>query len=232
MRKILVIAILSLMGWISPLHAEHVILSGGPALLGLEGYRVPPERHDRWWANFVRGATLRMELLRKEGSREGITWIVYKKGYIQRGKEDGKNYTKNITDLAKKHNAKLIWVDTPAQIYSAINKFASGGNKISTFDYFGHSNQSAFMIDYSCDILACSTVWIHENDLHKINRNAFRSDAVCVSYGCYTAESMSHNWKNYTGLRLYASTGKTDYAELSFGRMPKPSSGGRWNYSF
>lgn len=210
-------------------QAEHVILSGGPALMGQEGYRIEPERHDRWWANFIRGATLRMELLKKEGSMEGITWIVYKKGYEQRGKEDGKPYIQYINDLAKKHQATLVWINTPEQVFTAINKFARTSNKISTFDYFGHSNPFAFMLDYSADIIGASTVWIHETELTRLRTDAFHSDAKCISYGCYTAESMSYYWQDHLGMPLHASTGKTDFSELSHGRLPKPSSGGAWN---
>lgn len=211
-------------------QAEHVILSGGPALRGHEDYRVSPERHDRWWANFVRGATLRMELLRKSGSRDGITWMVYRKGYVLRGKEDKKSYVSNIEELAKKHKAKLVWIDTTKQFFAAMNSFARSSNKIRTFDYFGHSNQSAFMLDYSADILGVSTVWVHQHDLAALDANAFAPQAVCYSYGCYTGSSMSAYWHGQTGIPLHGCTGKTDFSELSYGRMPAPSSGGKWTY--
>ena len=57
-RHILLILLLLLtqsMGW-----AEHVIVSGGPSLKRWERYRVPEDQHDRWWANFIRGGTLRI----------------------------------------------------------------------------------------------------------------------------------------------------------------------------
>lgn len=211
-------------------QAEHVILSGGPALLGHEGYRVSPERHDRWWANFIRGATLRMELLRKEGSRDGITWMVYRKGYELRGREDGKNYVANIESLAKKHKARLVWITSSGQFFSSMNKFAHSGSKIRTFDYFGHSNQSAFMLDYSADILGASTVWVHEQELGQLDANAFAPQSECRSYGCYTGSSMSAYWHGQTGAPLHGCTGKTDFSELSYGRLPCPSSGGEWTY--
>ena len=46
-------------------HAEHVIVTGGPALRKWENYRTSKDQHDRWWANFVRASTLRMAEVRK-----------------------------------------------------------------------------------------------------------------------------------------------------------------------
>ncbi len=231
MRKYLLTALLGVLAGLSAgAKAEHVILTGGPALMQHEGYRVAPERHDRWWANFVRAATLRMELLRKEGSREPITWMVYKKGYEMRGREDGKPYVQYISDLAKKHKARLVWVGSSKQIFDTLNAFARKSDKISTFDYFGHSNPHAFMIDYSSDILGTSTFWIHEQELAALDARAFRPGARCYSYGCYTANSMSSYWHGQTGIPLYGSTEKTDYSEITHGRLPIPSSGGVWNY--
>ncbi|MEN8756117.1 MAG: hypothetical protein ABF332_09145, partial [Akkermansiaceae bacterium] len=61
---------------------EHVILCGGPALRKWENLRVERDRHDRWWANFVRASTMRMDEIRNAyGEQSKITWIVYKKGY-------------------------------------------------------------------------------------------------------------------------------------------------------
>ena len=45
-------------------QAEHVILAGGPSLRRWENLRVPDDQHDRWWANFIRASTLRMEEIR------------------------------------------------------------------------------------------------------------------------------------------------------------------------
>lgn len=224
-RRILVILTL-LSGFYA--QAEHVIVSGGPALMAQEGYRLSGEQHDRWWANFIRSATLRMSFINREGKQGGITWMVYKKGYEQRGREDGKPYITYIQYLAKKYGAKLVWLDNTNQFFSTINKFAKGGNKIVSFDYFGHSNRSAFMIDYSCGILGVSECWIHETDLGKINGNAFSDEAICYSYGCFTGESMSHYWVAKTGIPLISSTGKTDYSVIMKGKLPVPSSGGAW----
>ena len=44
---------------------EHVILCGGPTLLRWENLRVKNDRHDRWWANFIRASTIRIDELRR-----------------------------------------------------------------------------------------------------------------------------------------------------------------------
>lgn len=228
LQSVIRLLLILVFGLSSMAHAEHVVLSGGPALQGHEGYRVSRDIHDKWWANFIRSATIRLAQIRdEEKSQQGVTWMVYKKGYAKRGYEDGKPYTTYIQDLAKKYGAKLVWIDSARQVYATMNKFAQGGNKITSFDYFGHSNKFAFMLDYSCDIMGTSTVWIHESELGMINPDAFHAYAKCNSYGCYTADLMSDSWKRALGVSLFGCTGKTDYSYISFGKLPKPSSG-RW----
>ena len=212
----------------APLCAEHIVVSGGPALMQHENYRLSGERHDRWWANFVRAATVRFQKLAGEGKKGGVTWMVYKKGYECRGGEDGRPYVKNIEELAKKYGVKLVWLHSKDQFFATLNQFAGGKNKIESFDYFGHSNRHAFMLDYSCGILGGSEVWIHETELKRLRRSAFAAGAKCVSYGCFTGESMSKHWQAYTGVALRSSSGKTDYYPVTSGELPVPSSGGVW----
>lgn len=202
---------------------EHVILCGGPASRKWENLRVKKDRHDRWWANFIRASTMRMDELRKaHGPGAKITWIVYKNGYIRRGREDGKPYTTWITEQATKRKAKLVWINTGNQAISAINAHSD----IVTFDFFGHSNRFCFMLDYGSDVMAVSQCWIHERDLGKIRGRAFNKNAFCQSWGCHTGESMSAVWKRKIGNTLIGAKGKTDYTALSFGKMPTVS--GHW----
>jgi len=212
MKSLLLLLFIS---FASPLFGkEHVILAGGPASRTWENLRIERDRHDRWWANFIRASTMRMDELRKaHGASAKITWIVYKKGYITRSRDDGKPYTTWITEQATKRNAKLIWINTNAQVISAMN-------------FFGHSNRFCFMLDYGSDVMAVSQCWIHERDLGKIRRGAFNKNALCQSWGCHTGESMSAVWKRRVGVPLIGAQGKTDYAQLSFGRMPSVS--GKW----
>jgi hypothetical protein len=207
-----------------PLMArEHVILCGGPALRQWEDLRVESDRHDRWWANFVRASTMRIDEIRKSyGSASSVTWIVYRDGYVLRGKEDNRPYPRWITQQAIKRKAKLIWVSSGDEAIEAINR----QRDIITFDFFGHSNRYCFMLDYGSTIMAVSQAWIHEKDLGKLRRRSFNRNASCQSWGCHTGESMSAVWKRRLGIPLIGARGKTDYTALTEGKLPTVS--GRW----
>jgi hypothetical protein len=214
--RLVLIAFLALLSFAS---AEHVILTGGPALRKWEDLRVPRDQHDRWWANFVRASTLRMvEIRQAYGENAPIVWMVYRAGYQDRGREDGKPYTSWITDLARARNATLIWIDSTSGLISALNSRPRGA--VQTFDYFGHSNRHCFLLDYSGPIMAACTVWLHERDLGKIRGSIFAKNAYCKSWGCHTAESMSKTWKSATGVKLEGAMGKTDYTVVGQGKLP------------
>lgn len=213
------------LAWVPFAEANHVILTGGPALRKWENLRVPPDRHDRWWANFIRASTLRMVEIRKAyGSNARIVWIVHRDGYRTRSAEDGKPYTTWIADLARKRNVTLKWFDSQNAMISAINSQPRGSVK--TFDFFGHSNKYAFMLDYGNDVMAASTIWLHEDELGRINRSIFSKNAYCKSWGCHTAESMSKVWKRKLGVPLEGAHGPTDYTVVGQGVMPVVK--GRW----
>jgi len=219
MRKPILLALIFLLAT-SFLEARHVILCGGPALRAWEDLRVERDQHDRWWANFVRASTLRMDELRRiHGPSVPIIWIVYKPGYVKRGYEDGKPYTQWITEQAQKRGATLKWISSGSAAISAINSQPS--KSIQTFDFFGHSNKHCFMLDYGCDIMGASKEWIHEKDLTRLRSGAFAKNAVCQSYGCHTGESMSAFWKRAVGIPLIGALGKTDYVVLKKGEMPE-----------
>jgi hypothetical protein len=206
-------------------HAEHVIVSGGPSLNRWEHLRIPEDQHDRWWANFIRGGTMRMDEIRRVyGGTASIVWIVYRPGYEMRGREDGKNYISLINGQASKRNATLIWINSGSDLIRNLNARPRGG--IQTFDFFGHSNKHCFCLDYGTEIMAVSTEWLHENDLGRINRSIFSRNAYCKSWGCHTGESMSAVWKSKLGIPLEGARGKTDYRSLSKGQFPSVS--GSW----
>lgn len=210
---------LAFLAMISIATADHVILTGGPALRNWENLRVPQDQHDRWWANFIRASTLRMvEIRTAYGDSAPIVWIVYRPGYQTRGKEDGKPYTTWITDLARKRNATLLWVDSSGSLISTLNNRPRGS--VATFDYFGHSNRHCFMLDYGNDIMAASTAWLHERDLSKIRSSIFSKGSYCKSWGCHTAESMSGVWKSTFGIKLEGAKGPTDYTMVGRGQLP------------
>jgi len=212
-------ALFAFFSLISIASADHVIMTGGPALREWEDLRVQRDQHDRWWANFVRASTLRMVELRKAyGENAPIVWIVYRPGYQTRGKEDRQPYTTWIADLAKKRNCTLVWVDSSSSAISAINNRPRAS--IQSFDYFGHSNKYCFMLDYGNEVMAASSAWIHERDLSRIRSSVFAKNAYCKSWGCHTAESMSKAWKSAVGINLEGALGATDYSMVGRGQLP------------
>ena len=92
----LFLALALLLGGTGLSRAVHVVMCGGPALRQWEGLRIQPDRHDNWWANFVRASTIRIAQIQQQDPAARITWIVYRPGYATRGKEDGKPYTRWI----------------------------------------------------------------------------------------------------------------------------------------
>lgn len=223
MRRLLLTLLLVLLAPLA--EANHVILTGGPALRKWEDLRVPADRHDRWWANFVRASTLRMVEIRKAyGPNAPIVWVVYRDGYRSRSGEDAKPYTTWIAELAAKRNVTLRWFDSKEGLISTLNGLPRGS--VQTFDFFGHSNKYAFMLDYGNDIMAASTVWLHQDDLGRINRGIFSKNAYCKSWGCHTAESMSKVWKRQLGVPLEGAHGPTDYTVVGQGVLPVVK--GRW----
>ncbi len=176
-----------------------------------------------------------LEVLKEEGRIREITWMVYRPAYVRRASEEGRPlvaWVESVRDdfFQKLHNKtiKLVWFDSGDDIVRYIN----GGqnrrrNKIAMFEYFGHSNRHAFLLDYSSAVMGASKAWLHENDLSKIKRKAFAKGAFCRSFGCHTGESMSKAWKRATGVRMWGVHGKTDYADE---RTVKISPGGYWKY--
>jgi hypothetical protein len=207
-------------------QAEHVIVAGGPSLRRWEDLRVPDDQHDRWWANFIRASTLRIDELRKAyGPDAKIVWIVHQRSYQTRGREDGKPYTTWITEQAAKRNTSLVWVNTSGDLIRAINSRPRGS--VQTFDFFGHSNRHAFMLDYGNEVMAVSSAWLHERDLPRIKASVFARNAHCKSWGCHTGESMSQVWRRTLGVPLEGARGKTLYTVVGQGQMPIVV--GSWN---
>ncbi len=206
---------------------EFIIVSGGPALRKWEDLREEPEQHDRWWGNFIRAARARIENLQKQhGPDYPVTWLVYRPGYVTRAGEDGQPLIGWIESVRDKYKVKLIWLNTGRDIIRYLNTGMDRKRiQVIGFEYYGHSNQHAFLMDYSNEIMGASTSWLHEKDLHKIHSSVFSRRAKCRSYGCKTGESMSAKWRAATGVRMWGAKGKTDYSNPL---KPTLSPGGSW----
>ncbi len=208
-------------------QAVEVVLCGGVALRSWENFR-GPAAHDNWWANFVRASTVYIDGALARNPGKDILWIVYRPSYITRGKENQIDYISRIRETASKRNIRFKFVDSADEAYAAINRAPRNKkDRITAFFYFGHSNPHAFMLDYSNDIMAASTAWMHEKDLAtKINPAVFDPNAECWSYGCYTGRSMSRFWRKAFNVGLWGNLESTRYQPVGEGKLP--AGAGKW----
>src|SRR5437667_10083173 len=92
-----------------PVNGEWIIVVGGVSLHQWEQYKAQP--HDHWWANFIHAARIRTEQLRAQlGPDAKITWLVYKPGYVERGKQDGEDLIAELNSVRDKYNLRLAYV--------------------------------------------------------------------------------------------------------------------------
>lgn len=206
-------------------QATDVILTGGVALRSWENYR-GPAAHDNWWANFVRASTIQMELLQRKNPQAKITWIVFRPSYITRSKENKTEFIPKIAETAKKYGVKLVWVNSSEAAWKAIAESARR-EPLTGFYYFGHSNPHAFMLDYSNRMIGASMEWMHEKDIEKhLKPEMFAPNAYCISYGCYTGQSMSAYWQRATHVPMWGNTESTRYQPVGEGKLP--AGAGKW----
>lgn len=214
---------------------EHIIVSGGPALLSWERLRFQADQHDKFHFNFIRPAAWNRipQLLKLYGKDAHITWMVFRPAYELRQKESGKPLINWIESVIRKYpTVKLVWFRTTDEFIDYVNRGPNRRNlKIGSMDFYLHSNKYCFMFDYSSEILGVSKHFLHIKDLKRLKRRSFAREAQSKSWGCHTGEAMSAEWRKVTGTRLWGAIGKTDYARISVNRgVPQLSPGGRWSY--
>jgi len=190
---------------------EYILLVGGPSLHQWEQYKAYP--HDHWWANFLHAARLRVEQVRAQlGLDAMITMLVYKQGYLDRAKQEHQDLIGYINSVGEKFHLNLIYFQNGSEVINYLN---NGQNrerlKITGFEYFGHSNRSCFMFDYSNNIDSACKAWLHDSELTKISRGIFARRAYINSWGCHTGEEMSKKWYSATGTHMIGAVGKTQY---------------------
>jgi hypothetical protein len=196
----------------APATGESILLVGGPSLMKWEKYK-GEAAHDHWWANFVRAARIRTEQIRAQvGPDAPITWLVYRRGYVDRAKQDNQDLLSHIDSVRDKFNLKLIYFEKGDEVINYLNNGQPRDSlKIADFEYFGHSNAKCFMFDYSSNIESACKSWLHEDELKQINGSIFARGAFIKSWGCHTGESMSKKWHAATGTQMWGVIGKTQY---------------------
>lgn len=213
-------------------QGEYVLVTGGPSLLEWEGCRDQP--HDKYWGNFVRASRVRIQQLRDQyGSSFPITWFVYRRGYERRQQRQEKNIISDIRSIQRRYNVELVWFYSGQQLIDYLNGVSTSEPiiarprnrnlvKINGFEYFGHANRACFMFDYSNEIDGASKVYLHEDQLSKIQKGVFARGAFIKSWGCYTGRSMSRKWRIATRCEMIGATGQTDYSSgyIGGGALP------------
>jgi hypothetical protein len=189
---------------------EVVLISGGVSLHKWEQYKENP--HDRWWMNFVRAARIRIQQIREVEPGAQITWFVFRPAYLRRGNEDKKDLIKLVDSVRDAYGVRRIYFSKTEELIRYLNKGQNRERiKIGDLEYFGHSNKACWMFDYSNFIDSASKVWLHEDDLTKLQPGIFAKGAYARSWGCFTGESMSHHFLGATGVPLWGAVGKTHY---------------------
>src|SRR5678816_3796487 len=120
---------------------EYILLIGGPSLHVWEQYK-GPIAHDHWWANFVRSGRIRTEQLRAQlGPDALITWLVYKPGYVDRGRQEKQDLIAHINSVRDKFHLNLVYFDRGGAVIDYLNNGRPRDQvKISGLEFFGHSN--------------------------------------------------------------------------------------------
>ena len=206
---------------------EYIIVVGGVSLMQWEKYK-GSQAHDLWWANFVRAGRIRTEQLReKYGPDAKITWLVYKKGYVDRAKQEKKDLIGFIDSVAEKFNLNLVYFDKGHEVINYLNNGQPRDQvKIAFFEFFGHSNKAAFMFDYSSALDSACKSWLHTSELSQIKKSNFTRDANIRSWGCHTGELMSIQWRKSVGNRMWGAIGKTQYMTHELPILSSPN--GKW----
>ncbi len=207
---------------------EWIVLSGGPATKYNELQK--EQAHDKYWGNFIDKALIRFPQIKqiaKPGDK--ITWLVYRKAYVTRGEEMRADLISTVAQHADQMGVSLIWFDDTNQLIHYLNAGQDRKiHQIKNFDYFGHSNKSCFLFDYSNMIDEMSVVFLHQNDLKRVKKESFAVDAFCQSWGCHSGESFSRQWKEEFEIPLIGAVGKTDYSTPeSLPNLSSPK--GKWS---
>src|ERR1700747_3187553 len=118
--SLLLLLLLVMTGTAFAANGEYIIVVGGPSLYQWEKYKLYP--HDHWWANFVRAARLRTEQLRAQlGPDAQITWLGYKKGYVDCAKQEHQDLIALIDTVREKFNLNLVWFNAGSEVINYLN---------------------------------------------------------------------------------------------------------------
>jgi len=208
---------------------------------------IPDKDHDKSNDHFlqagVRHAMMEQKALKKSGSKETVSIIIYGPAYDKRGAADGKkdNLQKHVT-AAQKAGVDVKVVTSAKDILATAEAMAKA-ESVSSLKYFGHSNPQKMLLDYGSGDKEA----IDGSDITKaIPANRTTKGFTSRLYGCdvgnttnqstnmygasWGAPSMAEVLSNfYKGAEIMGSTGKSRYGDLGQGFI-SPSSAGGYQY--
>jgi len=204
---------------------SHVIIAGATSVND-------PGGHDKkgptgGW-NYLNAAANRTKDIKKNDPTAKVTVIMYSPenlGYQKRGVDEGKgkyHFENLMRDSAKRNGFELIIIRKADQLTPMLNTAKDG--QIKQLEYFGHSDQNNFLLEYSSDIPRGSTDYWGKNDIAGVRKGIFAAGGKVNLYGCNLGapgglgQEMKHKW----GLKVTAADTRTDYVPLT-GSAWKPS---------
>ncbi|MFC1749591.1 DUF4157 domain-containing protein [Pseudomonadota bacterium] len=218
---------------------EIVMLVGGERSVG------------RSWQNFMKAAVLRISSMGLSANQRLVV-IVYSGPYVDRAADPGRPASDPADYLAEFDNLLggtgksyvLVKAATEADIFSTIN---SRSATISRFEYFGHGLAGELAIGYNDPVNSDS---ISVSDVTSLNKAAFASDAVFISWACNSSTATGGGGVSFTqayqahiggtavgasALTNYGHVAHSAYDVFSTDRLPyienKRAPGGQWKLS-
>jgi RHS repeat-associated protein len=202
---------------------SHVIIAGGTSVND-------PAGHDKSGWNFLNAAANRAKDVKQNDPTAKVTVIMYSPAnlsYQKRGVSEGKSkehYEKTMRDSAAKNGFELIIIRKADQLTPTLNTAKDG--QVKQLEYFGHSNQTDFLLEYSSDKPGQSTdYWGKKNnDVAGVRKGVFAIGGTVNLYGCDLGAvgGLAQEMRNKWGLKTTASDTKTDFSSV-VGSAWKPS---------
>jgi RHS repeat-associated protein len=206
----------------TPITGNTVIVAGSTSVND-------PEGHDKSGWNFLNSAASRAKEIIAKNPNAKVTVIMYSPenlGYQKRGQVEGKgktHYEDIMKKSAKEKGFQLIIIRKSSELTPTLNTASKG--QIKMFEYFGHSNEKDFLLEYSSDKPSRSTDYWGKtkSDVSAVKKEIFDPAGAVNLYGCNlgAAGGLAENMHSLWGLQTTASTTKTDY-ETVVGSAWKP----------
>ncbi|MCW3071978.1 MAG: hypothetical protein JWO44_1868, partial [Bacteroidetes bacterium] len=197
----------------STISGNYVIIAGGTSVND-------PGGHDKKGSNFLDSAARRAKDIIANNPGAKVTVIMYSPddlSYQKRAVTDKKDkffYEDLMRDSATKNKYELVIIKKGTELTPLLNTAKDG--QIKQLEYFGHSNASDFLLEYSSSVPARSTDrWgMGGSEVTGVRKEIFQPTGEVIFYGCNLGDTggLGEDVKKRWGLETTASDIKTDYS--------------------